>query len=646
MYCCRIYIESRLRDRLLFRCWVLMALLSLFPLGFCGAAGGQQKAPPMVITVDARMPWKHRIPVRLKMAASAGPLTLVFPRWLPGMHSMQGSLGNFSRLNITADGTPVEWNRDPFDAYLIHLEVPGGAKSVEATYEYVAARDSSGEVFYGVAAGPDLAVLNPAAFSLAPQGDPRAMTVAFSVSLPRGWSAATMLPVASGSAPAPETITYAPVSLYTLVDSPIMAGSHRKTIPLTIPAGDVPHTLELFADTDEILLRKAATVTPLVTRLVAESGRMFGVRHYRAFRFMLALSTEVGRNGLEHHEGVAYVLQPDDLDGVRRQMPGNGWNTMLIPHEFTHSWNGKFRRPYGEDAHSNTAPQSADLIWVYEGLTEYLGDVLMVRSGFRSFDSWRHDLLRQTAGMRYGAGQQWQSLADAALAAPFTYVQGVGTALRSVNDVYYEGELVWLEADAIIRRESRGTKTLDDFCRLFFGGPNRGPEVIPYTRQDVISALQRTQPYDWNRFIHDRFYAPPKGLPTQGFEAAGWKLTSSDMPETPIQGVLDYRLTFGIYTTTTGRIAVLPGSLAERSGLEDGMTLLGVNGSLFTLARLQEAVRATRTNRAPMELLVSNENRYQTIKIAGLNGEQFPVLIRDPARPDLFSAIVAPTTGP
>ncbi|MCW3055886.1 MAG: peptidase domain protein, partial [Chthonomonadales bacterium] len=273
----RVPTRSRFENSLLFKCGMLMALLSIFPLWLCSAAGGQQKPSPMVITVDARVPWKHRFPVRLKMAASAGPLTLVFPRWLPGMHSMQGSLGNFSRLNITADSAPVEWNRDPFDAYLIHLEVPRGAKSVEASYEYVAARDSSGEVFYGVAAGPDLAVLNPAAFSLAPQGDPRAMNVVLSVSLPKGWSAATMLSVAAGSAPDPETITFAPVSLYTLVDSPIMAGSHRKTIPLAIPAGDVPHTLELFADTEEILLRKAATVTPLVTRLVAESGRMFGV---------------------------------------------------------------------------------------------------------------------------------------------------------------------------------------------------------------------------------------------------------------------------------------------------------------------------------------------------------------------------------
>ena len=178
------------------------------------------------------------------------------------------------------------------------------------------------------------------------------------------------MPLTAGAAPNTDTLAFAPVSLYTMIDSPIMAGRHHKTIPLAIPAGDVPHTLEFFADNDEILRKKEGVVTPLLTRLVAESGRMFGVRHYRSFRYMLALSTEIPRNGLEHHEGVAYVLQPTDLDADRRDQRDDGWNTMLIPHEFTHSWNGKFRRPYGEDVHSNAAPQSADLIWVYEGLTE------------------------------------------------------------------------------------------------------------------------------------------------------------------------------------------------------------------------------------------------------------------------------------
>ena len=370
---------------------------------------------------------------------------------------------------------------------------------------------------------------------------------------------------------------------------------------------------------------------------------MFGARHYHSFRFMLALSTQVGRNGLEHHEGVAYVLQPDDLDDSRKNLPGNGWNTMLIPHEFTHSWNGKYRRPYGEDARTNTTPQSADLIWVYEGLTQYLGDVLMVRSGFRSMDAWRREMLPRAVTLRFGQGREWQSLADTAIVTPFTDSQGPGTAMRSINDVYYEGELTWLEADAIIRRESKGARSLDDFCRIFFGGANKGPEIVRYTRKDVVEALNRTQPYDWAGFIQTRFYGPPKGMPVAGFEAAGWTLSFRDAPEGPIFGLPDYRHTFGALIAVTGAVQdVVANSLAERAGLEVRMEVLGVNGSLFTAARLQAAVQATKGGKTPLELLVASEGKYRIIHIEGIDGERYPVLTRDPSRPDLLTAITAP----
>ena len=544
---------------------ILLLLATLTTLAGPRVSAAQQ-APRITISVDARAPWTPRIPVRMTIPATAGPLTLAVPRWLPGMHAPEAPLGNFARLRLTVDGAALAWERDAFNPYLIHLTVPEGAKSVEASYDYVPKRRNREEVFYGVAASQHLAVLNPAAFSLAPQGDSRALAVAFTIRLPKGWSAATALRVAAPAAAEADGIAFSPVSLYTLVDSPIMAGQYRRSIPLATPKGDVPHTLELFAETDEVLAAKAPVTAGLLTRLVAESGRMFGTRHYQSFRFMLALTTDIGRNGLEHHEGVAYVLQPDDLDPGKRQLPESEWPEMLIPHEYTHSWNGKFRRPYGEDAHSNGEPQSADLIWVYEGLTEYLSDVLMVRSGFRSFEGWRRDLLARIATVRFGTGEDWQTLADTALVAPYTYVQGTGTGLRGVNDIYYESEMIWLEADAIIRRESKGARSLDDFCRLFFRGPNRGAEVVRYTRQDVVDALNRTQPYDWSGFIQRRFYAPPNGLPTAGVEAAGWKVTFGDAPVgSPGRpnGLLDYRHTFGAGIGPTGRVAdVQPGSIA------------------------------------------------------------------------------------
>lgn len=631
------------------------ALILALLVGALAAPTAASASEPMTISVDASTPWKRRIPVRLTLPTRPGPLALTFPRWLPGSHAPEAPLSNFARLNVSAGGAALEWRRDPYNPFLIRVDVPRGAERLEATYEYVPVAPlgpgGEQEVAFGVAGGKHVAVLNPAAFCLAPEGNPRKLQAALRLRVPEGWTVAGALPRAS-EAPS-GTVTFTPVSLYTLVDSPLMTGAHHKRIPLAAPEGDVPHTLDLFGDTAELVAQKEATVVPLMTRLVAESGRMFGTRHYRAFHFMLALSHELRRFGLEHHESVAYVLQPEDLDPKRPYSRQGAWNAMLIPHEFVHSWNGKFRRPYGEDPARNTDPQSADLIWVYEGLTEYLGEVLMVRCGFRSPEDWRRDLTDVAATLRFGPGRDWQPLADAALTAPHVYVSGTGTSLRSTGDLYHESLLVWLEADAIIRRTSAGKRSLDDFCRLFFGGPNRGSEVLRYTLEDVVQALERTEPgHDWSTFVRQRFYTAPAGLPTAGLEAAGWRLVFGDAPpDQAPEPFADYRHSLGAIVTTqpTGSrlVGIVSNSPAERAGLESGTSLLGVNGSLFTPARLREALRATRGGKTGLELLVAEGDKYRTVRLEGLDGERFATLERNLTRPDLLTAIVTPTVqGP
>ena len=620
---------------------LLSLLLVMAAPAYCQKA--EASAVTMTILVDARAPWSRHIPVRLILHPDAGKLALTFPGWLPGSHAMDAPFENFARLRIMANGAPLAWRRDAYNVRLIHLDVPPGTGTVEADYDYAPARNVSSELYFGVSAGRDLAVLNPAAFALAPVGNPKTLTAALSIRLPTGWSAATALPLSAAKNGEADTCAYKPVSLYALIDSPILAGSHHKTVVLPVPASDVPHTLELFGDTAAIVETKAPVVVPLLTRLVAESGRMFGTRHYRSFRYLLALTSEIGRNGLEHHESAIYALQPDTLDDKAKALLSNSWNANLIPHEFVHSWNGKFRRPYGEDARSNIAPQSSDLIWVYEGLTEYLGEVLMVRAGFRTAEAWRNDLMTRPAGLRAGSGRDWQSLADASITASHTYITGPGTGLRGPGDIYYEGMLIWLEADAIIRRESGGTRSLDDFCRVFFGGRNRGAEVKRYTERDVVRALQRAQTHDWDSFVQSRFYAPPAGLPTAGLEAAGWKLAFTDKPDKAAMVFPgDYRDSLGLMLAPTGRIAVvLENSIADRAGLEDGMVVMLVNGAKFTPAAFQEALRATRESHV-LQVQVSDGGQVKTLRIEGLQGEQFPVLARISKVPDLLQAITAP----
>ena len=584
--------------------------------------------------------------MRLTLPARPGPLTLVYPRWLPGMHAPQGPLENVARLALWADGRPLTWSRDPYDPYRIRVEVPRGARTVEATYDYVPPARSGGEVFYGVAATRSLAVLNPSAFALAPVGDPRTLQTTLHLRLPRGWTAASALtqvrsPVAGGAGEEENTVTFAPTPLYTVIDSPILAGAHRRTITLPTPPGDVPHTLDLFTESPEGLAQESY-ISPLFARMVRESAAMFGTRHYRAFHFMLALTDQVPRNGLEHHESVLYVLSPQDFSP--RGFAGSAWSANLIPHEFVHSWNGKFRRPYGEAVESNVAPQSSDLIWVYEGLTEYLGEVLMVRSGFRSAEDWRRDMTERIAAPRDGSGRDWQSLADAALAAPHTYVYGPGTSLRPVEDVYYDSAQVWLEVDAIIRRGSLGARSLDDFCRDFFGGPNRGAEVVSYTRRDVTRALNRVLPYDWDGFLETRFYRVTPGMPLQGVRAAGWDLVLGDAPEyAAATAQADYRFSLGTYVFSDGRIGpVREGSPADRAGLREGGFIMGVAGFRFSPARLRAAVRETKNGGAPLELLIVEGERYRSVRVEGLSGERYPSLVPMPGGRDVLTRITTP----
>jgi predicted metalloprotease with PDZ domain len=606
-------------------------------------------ADPLTIFADASKTQKSGVAVTLTVPVKSRELTLVYPRWLPGSHSAEGALQNVARLKIVGNGSLLPWRRDPYDPYIIRATVPKNVRQVEVTYDYVPPQRSGSEVFYGVASSKNIAVINPAAFALAPQGDPQEIPVSFRLRLPAGWSAASALATKpTADAATPDTLSFAPVSLYTLIDSPIMAGTFRKSLALPTVAGDVPHTLEIFAESEDGL-KKEASVAPLFQRMVAESRAMFGTRHYPSFHFLLALSDEIPPNGLEHHASVAYVLSPTDLDRAGKQVktsPTEKWRANLVPHEFVHSWNGKFRRPYGEAVKSNTAPQSADLVWVYEGLTEYLGEVLMVRSGFLTPEEWRLSLAREAVDLRSGAGRDWQSLADAALSMPHTYVHGNGTSLRPVNDVYMGGRFVWLEADAIIRQESGGKRSLDDFCRLFFGGPNNGAEIKPYVKADIVKALQSVQPYDWAIFIESRFYAALRPGQLDQADVTGWKLAFSDAPKELVplaEG--DLRFSLGFNVSTAGIIyAIQTGSLAERAGIKDNTTILGVNGLRFTRAKLREAIRHTAKPDAPksIELLLADTERYFTVRLDSLSGERFPVWSRAETKADQLSRIVAP----
>ena len=583
-------------------------------------------APPAItLTLDAREVSKNIVHVTQRLPVKPGPLTLEYPKWIPGMHEPVGPVQNIVRLGFTALGKPVAWRRSGRDVYAFELLVPPGARELEVRFDYVPRVGETDEIAYGVAATANLAVINPSALFLVPQGaDVRTTQIAPSLLLPDGWQRATSLP------------TTPTVSLERLADSPVFAGKHLKRFELPSPDG-VPHTLAVVADSDEGATPNAHTLR-CMQKLVTESLALFGARHYDKFTFLLALTTGLPQYGLEHHASTVNVLRPTAL-GDGTGTPGQ-WNANLLPHEYVHSWNGKHRRPYGLAGTSFNQPLSTDLLWVYEGLTEYLGEVLMVRCGFYPFDAEREHLRQTLLSLDGREARKWQSLRDAALAYPLIASKGDGRHLRLSNDVYYESMLHWLEADALIRQKSSERLSLDDFCRRFFGGINRGPEVRPYTEAELVAALTATLPgHEWAGWLRSRFDALETKAPRTGLELSGWpeRLGEVTDPRRDFETLTDFRGSLGFQLTREGRITrIEPDSFAAQAGLTVGNQLTQLGGQPFSNTALRTAIRSSKTQATRLVLQIDGARE---VKFDYLGGERLATLERAKETPDRLSLI-------
>jgi predicted metalloprotease with PDZ domain len=580
--------------------------------------------------------------------AAPGPLTLLYPKWIPGEHGPTGPITNLVGLKFTAAGKPVAWRRDDLEMYAFHCQVPPGANALEVELDYVSPTQKNLRTGRGPASTAQLMVLNWNFVLLYPQGkDTDQSTYVASLRLPAGWKFGTALPVAAQSR---EAVEFAPVSLTTLVDSPVIAGAHYRVIPLNV-AGVPPHEIDLAGDS-----QAAIEMTPQLvrnyTRLVTEAAALFGAQHYRHYNFLLALSDHVRPSGLEHHESSDNRLPERSLlDDAARKLGAD-----LLPHEFVHSWNGKYRRPVGLTTSDYQQPMKGELLWVYEGLTQYLGKLLAVRSGLLTPEEFCEDLARLAANLDHRPGRTWRPLADTAVAAQLLYqAQDEWAAWRRSVDFYDESVLIWLEADAIIRRETRGQRSLDDFCRLFHGGKSGPPAVKPYTFEDVVAALNEVAPFDWRTFLAYRLNSTAPPAPLRALEASGRRLLYTDSPNDLLwatekeRHLADLTYSLGVTLRDKGEdpehgttLDVIPGMPAAQAGIAPGMKLLSVNGHRWSPKRLRDAIHAAKTTRRPLELLVENAGLSQTYTVSYYEGERNPHLERDPARPDLLSEIIKP----
>ena len=592
-------------------------------------------AQNIALTVDATKAQNKILHAHLVMPVKPGPLTVYYPKWIPGEHGPDGPIANLTGLKFSSEGKVIPWQRDLLDAFTFHLDVPAGVSRLEANYDYIEPD--------GVSATDKLLILEWNEVALYPEGTPAEKLIyEAELIMPDGWKFGSSLPVASQSG---NEVSFKPISFDLLVDSPVATGLYYRNIDITPPGEPIHHQMDMVADSEDAL-NMSPKDQRAMTNLVAESGKLFGARHYRDYHFILGLSDHVAHFGLEHHESNDSRLPENALQGPGSGMALGG----LLAHEFAHSWNGKFRRPADLAVPYYEQPMKTDLLWGYEGLTDYLGPLLAARSGLFAPEQYHEWLASIAASLGPGRpGRTWRPLRDTADA---EFGMGFGArgwlSWRRGTDYYDEGDLLWLEVATILHRESHGTKSIDDFCHAFHGGANNGPEVKPYTFDQLVSDLNSLAPYDWATFLHTRLDSTSPLAPVGGIENGGWKLGYTDQPAKleGRRGNPGYVYSIGLQVGADGTVSdSIVGSPAFESGVSSGMKVVGVNGRVFTPELLSDAVKDARGTAKPITLLVVVDEFYRTCTINYHNGPRYPHLVREESKPDYLDELIKARAG-
>jgi predicted metalloprotease with PDZ domain len=616
----------------------------LFEIAVLGVAAlPAQSGPAIALTLDATQAPEKILHTRMVMPVKPGPLTLYYPKWIPGNHSPSGPVGSVAGLKFMADGKVIPWRRDLLDIFTFHLQVPEGAQSLEATFDYVEAGGA-----FGGSATDKLGIVSWNQNVLYPAGIPAAKIIYHpTLRLPEGWKFGTALPQESTTG---NEITFVPVALDRLVDSPLIAGEYYRAVDVTPPGEPIHHEIDLVADS-EAALAMSPEVQKDFTNLVAETGKLFGTRHYREYHFLLTLSNHVAHFGLEHHESNDSRTEERSLIMPQGKRGVGG----LLSHEFVHSWNGKFRRPADLSTPEFETPMKTDLLWVYEGLTDFLGNLLATRSGLWTTEQYHENLADTAADLGPGRpGRTWRPLqdtADAVVGIAFGRGGGGWLDWRRGSDYYPEGDLLWLEVAMLIHDQSHGQKSIEDFCHLFYGGPNNGPELRPYTFQELVNSLNQVVPYDWAGFFHERLNSTSPEAPVGGIEAGGWKVEYSEKPPEgaargPFGGAVNAVYSIGLRLGNDGAVQEsIVGGPAYNAGITSGMRVVAVNDRTFTPDLLHDALKAGTNSSHPIRLLVLNDDYYKTCTIDYHGGERYPHLVRLEGKADLLDDIAKPLAG-
>ncbi len=590
----------------------------------------------IALTVDASDTARGIFKVSETIPVAAGPLVLLYPKWLPGDHAPQGQIDKIAGLTITAGGKPLAWRRDPVDVYAFHVDVPTGVASIDVAFQFLSPTTSEQGP---VVMTPNILALEWISTVLYPAGTfVRQIMVSPTAIVPTGWTAATALRT-PGDAAKGGTLHYDTVALDTLADLPLFAGRYSRIEPLS---PDV--TLDLFADRADELKPTDAQLT-VHRALATQAVKLFGAQHYNHYDFLFALSDRIDGFGLEHHRSSEDQASPDyflDWDaGVA--------NRDLLAHEFTHSWNGKFRRPADLWTPDYRTPMRNSLLWVYEGQTQFWGNVLATRSGMVPVAEGLDKLAAVVAYYDGQPGRKWRPLVDTTneeimsnrRPEPFT-------SFQRAEDYYSEGQLIWLDADSLIRERSHGKRSLDDFARGFFGVRDRDWGELTYTFDDVVAALNAVEPYDWAGFLHARVDAVAPAAPLAGIARGGYRLVYTDVPgkvwtarEKAREG-MDLSYSLGLVVGKNGVVKdVVWGGPAFNAGIVPGVTLVATNGNKYDDDKLKQVITAGKGGTGGVALLIEANDTFRTVTVAWNGGLRYPHLERTGTGPSSLDALYA-----
>jgi len=616
----------------------------------------QDQAYPGQITLEVdASDYAHRVIHVVEHISGLRPgAVLFYPKWLPGNHSPTGPIERLAGLQIRYRGVPLAWERDPLDVYAFHLKglmaaTPGAADpGIELRFDYLAPTTPK---VARIEFTRELLVLDWNTLLLYPAGyAARRIPVQASLRLAPQWSLGSALEREDGTGPAAgasgdAATRFRGTDLETLVDSPVYAGRHGTRFNLA-PEASVPVHMDLFADRPELLAMRPEQLAQH-RALVDQALRLFGARHFHHYDFLYALSDQLTEKGLEHHQSSEDTSDPDTFTDWDK----TSYDRELLAHEFTHSWNGKFRRPADLRTPSYNVPMQNSLLWVYEGQTQYWGKVLTARAGLWTRQQSLDDLAMAAASVEHRAGRAWRPLQDTTQEPIINYRQPQPWIdYQRQRDYYDEGMLIWLDVDTLLRERSQGKRSLDDFARAFFGLDDGSLAVKTYTFADVVEALRALQPLDWASFLRQRLDGVGRPAPLDGLQRGGYTLVYTDTPSALQKDAeakthhtdLMYSLGLAIDDKESRLEQVAWDGPAFRAGLMEGAQLLSVNGVAYNADILREAITAARGSAQPIELIVRSADRYLVARIDYHDGLRYPHLQRDEAVPALLDAILAP----